>query len=406
MQTPVLMDAFSRIMAGLYDEQMAIQAPTGFQSLFGMPGSETIFSDSAEVVDVEIVKGDRKITAGIHRGTVGHTMSPSTITTANRWSPQSRVFPLIPDQSVIRASDVNKRQPGEQVYLQAGLSERQARRMALSARLARHMMSKVVHTFEYLAAQSFINGTMPVVFDASGAYESYDFQRSAGNNLTAATVWTDAASDPLSDIDDMLSAIQTNGNGLNGSIAGILMSEDAYRAFINHADVQKLADTREFNVLSISMEPEITPIFGRITRHGLVPRGRLQANGGWVVYIFTYNKFYTDLNETNQSYMPSGTAVAWDPSIRMDRYFGPGEFNEMTASRMTWFEEMFGFSPEVMSGGGDVYTNADMVVTPEMFHWNAFSDQGEKGLTLEVQAAPIYATTAADRIAKLDGVTV
>jgi hypothetical protein len=401
MGTPVSMDAFSRVMAGLYDEQAEIQAPTGMQSFFGRPGSESVFTDSAEVVDIEIVKGDRNIAPAIHRGTVGHSISPNNITTANKWSNASRVFPLIVDESVIRASDLNKRIPGEPVYL-AGNGQKQFRRMEMARRLARHMMSKIVHTFEYLAAQSFVYGTMPVVFDSTGTVESYDFERSAGNNLTAATAWDQALSDPLGDIEDLLTAIQTNGNGLNGSTAGILIEESAFLAFRNHEDVQALADNRRYEQLTIAVEPEIEPVFGRITRHGIVPRGRLQSVSGVIVYIFTYNKIYTSLAGVSTKYIPSGVAVAWDPNARMDRFFGPGEFNEMTSSRMTWFEEMFGFSPDMMQEGV-VMSNADLVVTPEMFRWNAYSDQAEKGLTLEVQAAPIYATTAADRIAKIDG---
>lgn len=401
MKTPVSMDAFSRVMAGLYDEQSEIQAPTGMQSFFGRPGSESVFTDSAEVVDIEIIKGDRKIAPAIHRGTVGHSVSPNVVTTATKWSNQSRVFPLIPDESVIRAADLNKRIPGEPIYL-TGTGQKQFRRLSIAKRFARHMMSKIVHTFEYLAAQSFVYGTMPVVFNATGVVESYDFQRSAGNNLTAATAWDQAASDPIGDIEDLLTAIQTNGNGLNGSTAGILMGEGAFQAFRNHASVQALADNRRYEQLTIAMNPEIEPVFGRITRHGIVPRGRMQSISGVIVYIFTYNKIYTSLAGVSTKYIPAGVAVAWDPNARMDRFFGPGEFNEMTSGRMAWFEEMFGFSPDMMQEGM-IMTNADMVVTPEMFWWNAFSDQGEKGVTLECQAAPIYATTAADRIAKIDG---
>jgi hypothetical protein len=404
MATPVVMDIFSRIMAGLYDEQTQIQAPTGFQSMFGQsgPGSETVFTDSAEVVDIEIVKGDRKIAPAIHRGTVGHSISPNKVTTANKWANSSRVFPLLTDESVIRASDLNKRIPGEPVYNTGGPEVRQARRMEFSKRLARHMMSKLVHTFEYLAAQAFITGKMPVIFNAAGTVEEYNFQRSGGNNLTATHPWDNALGTPLIDIDNMLSAIQTNGNGLDGSIAGIIMSDDSFQAFRNHATVQALADNRRFEQLTIAMEPEISPIFGRITQHGMTPRGRLQSGSGWIVYIFTYSKIYTNLSGASSRYMPSGYAVAWDPNARLDRFFGPGEFNEMTSSRMSWFEEMFGFSPAIMQDNV-VMTNADMVVTPEMFHWNAYPDQGEKGLTLECQSAPIYATTAADRICKIVG---
>ena len=70
MPTPIVFDAFSRIMANGFYEVDYIHMPTLFLSFFGRPdtGSFTVFSPDANVFDIEITRGDERLAALVQRG--------------------------------------------------------------------------------------------------------------------------------------------------------------------------------------------------------------------------------------------------------------------------------------------------------------------------------------------------
>lgn len=74
MATQNTVDIFSRFMAREFDEKSVIAVPTAFQSLFGGPGSETVFSPDANDVDIDIIRGNERISALIPRGSVSRSL--------------------------------------------------------------------------------------------------------------------------------------------------------------------------------------------------------------------------------------------------------------------------------------------------------------------------------------------
>ena len=74
--TPNAVDPFSRFMADAFDEKEAISVPTGFQAFFGNPagGGRTLFNPNSLVVDIDIIRGNKKTAALIPRGMISRPL--------------------------------------------------------------------------------------------------------------------------------------------------------------------------------------------------------------------------------------------------------------------------------------------------------------------------------------------
>ena len=119
MLTPNTVDAYSRFMDELFDEKEVINVSTVWQQFFGKPGnggSKTIYSPDSEVVDIDIMRGNERVAAMIHRGTDSRFLNMMRNTSTQDYSSFSRVYPLCEELGDITASQINKRMAGENPY--------------------------------------------------------------------------------------------------------------------------------------------------------------------------------------------------------------------------------------------------------------------------------------------------
>ncbi len=387
-------DNYSRIMAPLFDEKNVIGVPTVFQTIFNSPMGNTIFSPSAEVLDIDIIRGNERIAKLRVRGrdadTIGTNQKDANV---QRFTSIGRVYPLIEETGSLTASQFNKRVAGENPY--ENLTKQQ-RALILAGSMHREHMRKIIRKFEVLASQSFRTGEQNVSEDGT---DKLDFYRNA--NLTAAVggVWTNNANNPLDDMSAGVKALREIGH-VNGR-AG-LCNQDTFLALINNSNVTDLADNRRLSFYSLGMDPGAMPAWGRpLVAAGAQYQGWIKV-GAWTVYLFTYIDGYeTDADPAVFTpYMPQDEFMIWDPMARYDRYFGPGEMTEDQIDEMV-YRAIFGVSksrgasapPNTMNPG---------IVSANMFILGAEKNRS-KGYSVLTQSAPIFAPIQTDSIYRITG---
>ncbi len=188
MSTPNPQDLFSRYMAMMFDERKIIGVPTAFQSFFGdvATGAETHYSPNANVVEIDIIRGNERTAALIPRGSVSRSLGTTQKNTrSEQFSSFARKYPLAEEEGDITADQLTNRLAGESSY---GGVTKMERLRALG--LNKHMESvrRHVRLFEVLSAQSILTGKQDAVTNA-GSDDQYDFRRNSAHTVTVGTSW-------------------------------------------------------------------------------------------------------------------------------------------------------------------------------------------------------------------------
>lgn len=394
-ETPQPVDTYPRTMTDSFDERSIISVPTGFQSLFGNPASasKTIFSADAFVNDIDILRGNEKLAATILRGSNGRNISDQKNTNDQKFTTQSRLYPLIEAEGDITANQINKRVVGENPY--ANISK-ELRMQILATGHHQEHVRRIVRTFELMASRSIIEGQMPAKIGTTNVNLIYDFHRSVGNTIPGAIAWDGVS--PLI-MDDIDGACQQGREQGHVNIDMGIVGGGAMDAMINDTLFQSQADNRRIELIEISDKNPVPPKFDRFIESGFLARGRLRTPKGYEVWLFTYNEVYEDSAGAIQKYMPDDKMVLLSSSARFDRYFGPSEVLPMTAVRNAWYQDTFGFNSTGLIPPN--IKNVSAVISPAMFYFDGYPAPGDKAVTIRSQAAPIFATTQTDAIVVL-----
>lgn len=396
--TPLGLDSYSRYMVDVYDEREVMQVSTGFQSIFGNPGAggKTLFSPDSEVVDIDIIRANRKIAALVNRGSNARRISGKADTNQTEWTSNTRVYPLAEEEGPISANKINKRVPNENPF------ERMTRidRMRYNAR-SMHMehIRRLSRLFEYLCSLSARTGQHPAILGTSNTDLIYDFQRSAGNTITVGTAWDDTSPDIFGDIDSACEAVRVNGK-LTPDV--MVIGGDALEAAINDTTFAGIADNRRFDLIEVSTNNPVPAKYNRYVESGMIARGRLRTPKGFTLWVFTYLDSWETNAGVDTKYMPEDQALIFSSDAQANRYFGPPENLPLSESDVQMYQTYFGFSPMATPMPPNI-DNVSAVLNPAMFYCDAYRNANKKLLTIRTQAAPIYATTATDGFALLQG---
>jgi len=398
MLTPNTVDLFSRFMASEFDEKDIVAVPTAFQSIFGKPGSQTIFSPNALLAEIDIIRANERIAALGPRGTVSRSLgSLQKNLNVEKSTSFSRVFPLSEEEGDITGDQILYRLAGENPYEQ---KDRLTRMRKLALKIHLESIRRTTRMFEVLASQSARTGKMDTIIGTANTDLQFDFKRDATLTVTPSTKWDVASTDILGDIDAMCDKIRSLGK-VKPNV--MFVGGGAMDAIINNTGIQTLADNRRFELVQISNKDSVPPEFSRYTSAGWNARGRLKTPKGYEIWLFTNVDGYTNSAGTFTPYMPVNEALITSTMARADRYFGPSEQLPMLAQRRQLYSEIFGFSPEAplmpameMSPGG--------IIDPGMFYCDVYVAQDWKKLTVRTQSAPIFATTMTDAFGLYTGV--
>lgn len=388
--TPLNVDAYGRFMAEAFDERQIIGVPTGFLSFFGRPesGSQTIFSPDALDIDIDIIRGNERLAAMLKRGNNSVDLGQKSLN-VEKFSTFSRKFPLIEETGELTADQLNYRVAGEHPYQ----GKDKLNRLRLLARnIHLETVRRILRTFEYLASLSILTGEMPAIIGTTDTNLIYDFLRPSTHIFNATTKWDGTTPHIFEDdIDPACDLIRSNGHMTADMM---IIGSGGFSAFIQDATVQELADIRRFEMIEIG-NVNVDQKYARFVAGGMMPRGRIMTPGGYELMVFTYNDTYENSSGVATKYLSTESALICSSQARCDRYFGPSELLPMTAGRSAWYQESFGFNPNMPPMPPNV-KGLDAVVNPAMFYFDAFPAANQKSVTLRAQAAPIFATTQTD----------
>lgn len=394
--TPSGISTYQRLLARAWDERDQIGAPTGFQSIFGRPstGAETIFSDDAEVVDMDITRGSEGAGVLVPRGGIARSLgSLQKSLNEEKFSNINRVYPLSIELFDIASSQLNKRTSGEKLYAPM---TREARLRKLSMRAMKETVKRSVRMFEILASQSARTGKQDAIIGTTDTDLQYDWSRNATNTHTVAVKWTNATPDILGDLDVAGDRLRVFGH-VRAEAA--IVGDSGMKALIRASEMQTLADNRRFTLMRIGGNNPVPARMQFLVDHGFDPRGYVETYKGRTIWLFTYDEGH-DTSGTYVPYMPVDECLVFNVSARCDRYFGPPETLPLDSRMRAFYQDRFGLSPNAMPSVPMIKKAG--VIMPGMFHFDAYPNGDNTGITHRTQSAPIFGTTHVDAFCLLD----
>lgn len=253
-------------------------------------------------VDVDFVKGSRKIAPYVHPVIGGKTVANTGYET-KRYTP-----PMVAPDKITTVDDLLKRIPGESIVSGRSPAERAVLKMSSDFSKLRDMITR---REELMCVQSIFMGKIPII--GEGLNEVIDFQFTNREEITtAAKKWTGKDSDPIADLKRWHKQVQKKGF-TNCDMC--IMSDDVATVFINHEKVKNLLDIKNYHLAVIQPRQ----LAGGVTYIGTINELGLD--------IYTYNEWYLDdwtdpENATEKPLVPEGELVLISSHANYSMYYG------------------------------------------------------------------------------------
>lgn len=276
-----------------------------------LPPVRTFFRDTffrreetfnTESVDVDFVKGTRKVAPYVHRIIGGKTV-PNTGYETKTYKP-----PLVAPDKITTVDDLLKRRPGESLVSGRSPAERAVLKMSDDFRELRDMISR---REELMCVQSIFTGKIPII--GEGLNEVIDFGFTNTEIISTATKkWSNAGSDPIGDLKRWHKQVQKTGfTNCNACV----MADDVATAFVGHEKVQKVLDVRNYNLAVI--QPRQLP-------NGVTYVGTIHEIG---MDVYTYNEWYLDdwtdpETPEEKPLVPDGMLAMLSTNANYSMYYG------------------------------------------------------------------------------------
>lgn len=225
-------------------------------------------------VDIDIVKGNRKMAAFIH------PMVGGEIVQAEGYETKSYAPPLINPATISTADQLLERLPGEDMYSGKTPADRAAEKLIEEYNQLNDMTTR---REEWMAAQVLTTGQLKV--KGKGVDEVIDFGLTNKITLASTKKWGGSAADIWGNLKDWKKQVSRNGFA-NANM--VIMGKAAADAFMADATVAKLLDNRRIEIGAIKPEE---------MEGGLTYYGHLNLPG---VDIYGYDEVYLD-DETGET---------------------------------------------------------------------------------------------------------
>lgn len=223
---------------------------------------------ATERVDIDLVKGDRRMAAFVHPRAGGQVLRASGFQT------ESYKPPLINPYDLSTADQLMNRLPGEDLY--SGMTPAQRAAQKLMDEYNR-LNDAATRREEWMAVQAIVYGEIPIV--GPGVNEVIDFGFANRVKLEGAARWGQANARIIDNLSDWMDVVLTNGFA---NVDQVICGKTAMRLLLDDEDIQKKMDNRRY-VLG-----EINP---RNLPNGVRYYGRLNEPG---VDLYTYSEVYLD----------------------------------------------------------------------------------------------------------------
>lgn len=225
-------------------------------------------------VDIDIVKGNRKMAAFIH------PMVGGEIVQTEGYETKSYAPPLINPATISTADQLLERLPGEDMYSGKTPADRAAEKLIEEYNQLNDMTTR---REEWMAAQVLTTGQLKV--KGKGVDEVIDFGLTNKITLASTKKWGASAADIWGNLKDWKQQVSRNGFA-NANM--VIMGKAAADAFMADATVAKLLDNRRIEIGAIKPEE---------MEGGLTYYGHLNLPG---VDIYGYDEVYLD-DETGET---------------------------------------------------------------------------------------------------------
>ena len=256
-----------------------------------------------KAVDIDIVKGKRRVAAYVNRRSQGQTVDRLGYRT-DTYEP-----PYLKPKMITTVEDLFKRQPGEVVY-SGNMSPQQRASIQLGKDLA-ELDSIITRSEELQAKQALFDGKVEV-HDIEGhdIVDDIDFQRSGSHTIdltaTGEVSWDESGALPLEDIRTWR-RLNLQDSGVSSDIC--IMGSDAVDEFLQNEDVRKKLDNNRMNFGQIIMEAQ---------ELGVTFVGHIEG-----VDYYAYDEWYIDPSTGVEGAMvPAKKILLGSTRARCERVYG------------------------------------------------------------------------------------
>jgi hypothetical protein len=223
---------------------------------------------TTERVDIDLVKGDRRMAAFVHPRIGGKVLKSSGYKTEN-YAP-----PLVNPYDVTTADRYMTRMPGEDLYSSTTPAQRSAQQ--LMEEYSR-LNDATTRREEWMAVQAIVTGQIPIV--GEGVNEIIDFGFTNTETLTGTAQWGKSAAKISDNLEDWADKVLTNGFA---NVDMAIMGKTALRNFLADEKIGKMLDNRRV---------EMGLIHPRDLPNGVKYVGHLNSPN---IDIYTYAEVYLD----------------------------------------------------------------------------------------------------------------
>lgn len=248
-------------------------------------------------VDIDIVKGNRKMAAFIH------PMVGGEIVQAEGYETKSYAPPLINPATISTADQLLERLPGEDMYSGKTPADRAAEKLIEEYNQLNDMTTR---REEWMAAQVLTTGQLKV--KGKGVDEVIDFGLTNKITLASTKKWGASAADIWGNLKDWKQQVSRNGFA-NANM--VIMGKAAADAFMADATVAKLLDNRRIEIGAIKPEE---------MEGGLTYYGHLNLPG---VDIYGYDEVYLDdADDSTKPLIPDNMVLMLPSAAGFVRAYG------------------------------------------------------------------------------------
>ena len=344
-------------MLEVYRQQT--QTPRFLTGMFQSPARN--FHNSQDV-EVDILREDEDVAVTVADITSSARMNQATKLTNKRFTP-----PVYKEAGPINAYELMLRAPGQDPFMSP---EYQANAQRASMEIGRRCEDKIKRAVEWMASQVLQTGELTLKNGAGTNVFTMDFHPKATHLVTVGTPWSTAASaTPLLNIESICNVIYTDGRERP---TDLIFGRTAHLEFMRTTEVQGIADNRRYSL--VRLDAPSMPGAGGIY-HGTLSTGAYNLN------IWTYDAKYKDVETgTLTDYVDPGKVIVLNPSSRRD---------------LTWgnIPTIGGRDPRAMPFmPGRVSSSANRID----LHYNAWVENDNTGVTVQVAARPLTIPTAID----------
>ncbi|MEN6568055.1 MAG: major capsid protein [Veillonellales bacterium] len=257
---------------------------------------------TTEAVDIDIVKGARRLAPFVHPRIGSKTVDSLGYTTKTFAPPQ-----VAPDY-FFTGQDLQKRLPGENIYSGLGPDARLAK--LIGGKLA-EFDEMISRTEEWMCSRALFTGQIPIV--GEGYNVTVDFGVTNKETLGTKAKWSYTASDrtesPIDGLKRWKRAI-IKDTGVNPT--DCVMAPDAADAFMKHPDVIAYLNTLKNINMGIMQPAEMAP--------GVFFIARIYELG---LDLYSYEEWFIDPTDgVEKSMVPSGTVVLSSDKVNFQMLYG------------------------------------------------------------------------------------